>query len=34
MHQAYWIWLTLMLPLLLVSQLLWNSAWWQETARG
>jgi hypothetical protein len=31
-HRAYWIWLALMLPLLLVSQLLWGTAWWQATA--
>jgi len=31
-HRAYWIWLALMLPLLLASQALWGSAWWQATA--
>ncbi len=30
-HRAYWIWLALMLPLLLVSQLLWGTPWWQAT---
>lgn len=31
-HRAYLIWLALMLPLLLASQLLWGTAWWQATA--
>jgi len=30
-HRAYWIWLALMLPLLIVSQSLWSTGWWQAT---
>lgn len=30
-HRAYWIWLALMLPMAVVSQMLWNSPWWLAT---
>jgi hypothetical protein len=30
-HRAYWIWLGLLLPFVVVSQMLWNSPWWLAT---
>jgi hypothetical protein len=30
-HRAYLIWLALMLPFVVVSQLLWNTPWWLAT---
>jgi hypothetical protein len=32
-HRAYWIWLGLSLPVILVEYFLWDTPWWHATAR-
>ena len=33
LHEAYWIWLAINLPLSVVLNLLWDTPWWHATAR-
>jgi len=33
-HRAYWIWLGLSLPVLLLEYALWDTPWWHATARA
>ena len=32
-HQAYFVWLAVSLPFVLVTHALWDTAWWHQTAR-
>ena len=33
-HEAYWIWLAVYLPVCVLINLLWDTPWWYATARG
>ena len=33
LHRAWWIWLGLMIPVAVLTSLLWNTPWWHGTAR-
>jgi hypothetical protein len=33
-HEAYWIWLSIYVPVVLIIDLLWNTPWWHATARA
>jgi hypothetical protein len=33
-HEAYWIWLSIYVPVVLIIDLLWNTPWWHTTARA
>ena len=33
-HRAYWIWLGISVPVLVVEYLLWDTPWWHATARA
>ena len=33
LHRAWWIWLGLLLPFAVLTNLLWNTEWWHGTAR-
>ena len=33
LHRAWWIWLGLLLPFAVLTNLLWNTDWWHGTAR-
>ena len=34
LHRAWWIWLALLLPFAVLTNLLWNTEWWHGTARA
>lgn len=34
LHRAWWIWLGLMVPVAVLTSLLWNTPWWHGTARA
>jgi hypothetical protein len=34
LHRAWWIWLGLLVPVAILTNLLWNTAWWHGTARA
>jgi uncharacterized membrane protein YdbT with pleckstrin-like domain len=34
LHRAWWIWLGLVVPVAVVTNLLWNTDWWHGTARA
>ena len=33
-HEAYWIWLAVYVPVALIAYQLWDTAWWHATARA
>ena len=33
LHRAWWIWLALLLPAGVLTNMLWNTAWWHNAAR-
>ena len=33
LHEAYWIWLAVYVPVALVAYRLWNTPWWHGAAR-
>jgi hypothetical protein len=33
-HEAYWLWLALYVPISIIINLLWNTPWWHATARA
>jgi hypothetical protein len=34
MHEAYWIWLAIYIPVSVLIQILWDTPWWHATARA